>query len=442
MCLASLASFAGSGDSATTLSNIRFTGFVAIEEGQFVYGKFKPVSTQAQDLDHQWYHEGLLNFNAVMDVQKNLRVFAGFEGRMWNSLTPSAPAADAGILIQEEAFAFYFHHVEGVYSVNDSLSPFYLQLGAGLFPYKYNPEVRNLGEYMFRSQTYPSVLITQFDFPLARLTGFHANTQLWGIWKNDLLLTIETAIRPFYDWSVSYCTSVQISKLLTLGGGVSLNRIFPANEEYTHPSDPLKSNNMHNMYITENGDTGYYTFAGTKLMGRLTFDPKALFSSSLFGDEDLKIYGEAAVLGVKDYPLSVLDSVGYPNIWDRTPMMFGFNMPTFKFLDVLSIEGEYFTSPYANVIKAQSDESPNKLPIPLGNVPGRPPYDATIDYTKDSWKWSVYASKTLLNHFTLIIQFARDHARADYKFDKMRDYEELLRTTKDWYWMSKIRFSF
>ena len=49
-----------------------------------------------------------------------------------------------------------------------------------------------------------------------------------------------------------------------------------------------------------------YTFAGTKIMARFSFDMKGLIpADSLFGllgKEDLKLYGEATILGLKNYP--------------------------------------------------------------------------------------------------------------------------------------------
>ncbi len=69
---------------------------------------------------------------------------------------------------------------------------------------------------------------------------------------------------------------------------------------------------------------------------------KFSFLQRLFGKNDLKLYAEGAILGCENYP------GWYNNIYDRMPIMFGFNFPTFKLLDVLAIEAEYFPSPYKN----------------------------------------------------------------------------------------------
>ena len=51
----------------------------------------------------------------------------------------------------------------------------------------------------------------------------------------------------------------------------------------------------------------YYDKSGVKLMARAAFDPKPLFGieeHEQFKDADLKLYTEAAILGVKNYPLT------------------------------------------------------------------------------------------------------------------------------------------
>jgi len=53
-----------------------------------------------------------------------------------------------------------------------------LSLSAGIFPFKYNPDVRNLGEYLFRGPVSPGFLITAFDFQYATLSGFNLNSSI------------------------------------------------------------------------------------------------------------------------------------------------------------------------------------------------------------------------------------------------------------------------
>ena len=46
-----------------------------------------------------------------------------------------------------------------------------------------------------------------------------------------------------------------------------------------------------------------------------------------WGSQDLQVYGEAAVLGFKDYPLTI-QGKGYDRIQDRIPVMGGVTLPT------------------------------------------------------------------------------------------------------------------
>ena len=65
-------------------------------------------------------------------------------------------------------------------------------------------------------------------------------------------------------------------------------------------------------------------------MARVCFDFKKFFNTNIFGDQDLKLYCEAAILGVKDYKLY------YNNLVQRIPVMVGFNVPAFKILDLIA----------------------------------------------------------------------------------------------------------
>jgi hypothetical protein len=165
-------------------------------------------------------------------------------------------------------------------------------------------------------------------------------------------------------------------------------------------------------------------------MARFSIDPRALFQTDILGSEDLKLYGEGAILGVKDYPGY------YEKITERMPLMAGFNFPVFKMLDELSLEVEWFGNPYPNSYRRVYEYY-----VPLPNDIGSNAADTAM-YRNDDWKWSVYAKKTLFPGFCIIAQAARDHMRIvthDYMF---QDKEEALRATKDWYYMLKCKFAF
>ena len=215
--------------------------------------------------------------------------------------------------------------------------------------------------------------------------------------------------------------------VLELGAGVDFHHLFSVDESKTTPQ---LTNNMYvdSSISTTHPDTGYYTFRGIKLMGRLSFDPKGLFSADFFGKEDLRLYSEIAMLGLKDYPGY------YTNLSQRTPIMIGFNFPCFKVLDVLAVEVEYYSNPYENSFANQfpaSAQAQLPMPIPTGGP----------THNDDNWKWAVYATKTFFQNCSLIFQVADDHMRSREANPNVADMDESLHHG-DWYYMGKIKFTF
>lgn len=315
----------------------------------------------------------------------------------------------------------------------------------GYFPVKYNPEAMNLGEYLFRSNAYPSLLISGFEIAdkvkLAGInTGYHSHTSA-GTYKVDLYLNTETESYPTFDLSLSALVGFSTPKsFLDMSLGASFYHFVSFDRERTTPAEKKNEygesvyNIKNTSFIDSSGDTTDYTFRGIKAVARAAFDPKVFFKSTLFGINDFKLYAEAAILGIKDYP------GWYKKIYERMPIMMGFNLPAFKLLDVLSVEAEYFPSPYRNSYQF----------IWKGNCPV--PFFTTmqeINYysdwkrkTDDDWKWSVYASKKISN-VRFSGQIASDHtSRATYLPAGKKIYTEMVPRTKDWYFMLRCGFFF
>ena len=158
-------------------------------------------------------------------------------------------------------------HAEGIYSFGNPERPF-LQLEGGLFPYKYNPDVRNLGEYLFRSFTYPQCLINVFDRPYADVAGLRIGNQVGTCFHEDLLLTSEIHDFPLMDFSLSYLASYNLAKVVDVGAGIDFDRLFPVLGSKTTPSS-YNSGDFNDEYYTPSGDSGYYTFSGTKVMATI-----------------------------------------------------------------------------------------------------------------------------------------------------------------------------
>jgi hypothetical protein len=209
-------------------------------------------------------------------------------------------------------------------------------------------------------------------------------------------------------------------------------------------------------FIWSSRDTTLFSHRGIKLMGRFSFDPKYLLyqgGHGPFGANDWKIYGEAAVIGTRNYPGV------YENISERIPVMVGFNIPTFGFLDDCALEVEWygakFRDDYYKLVKETS-------PIPVSNHAleydrkadslGRLESDTTIAFadvdvehmTKDDWKWSLYMSKTIEKYVKVSFQLANDHYRPweGTPSGATSRYESAFTELRDYYAMMKIGFTF
>lgn len=379
-----------------------------------------------------------------------------------------------------------------------------LSFGGGMFPFEYNPDANNLGEYLFRSGPYPSFIMTGGNGGLTAigdqfsvLQGFRSHAHI-GNFNADMLLTTETGLPPLYDWSLAFVASYQIADgLLDLGAGVNFKRLIQIDAKktsvrdlensyfqkgnawysgdarnYTNPAsfisdladtayakntksdsvvgDGLKAQSLKLSSIADSlveggpwldAKTGlvpgasYYTPAGTMVMARVAVDFKKLFNADFFGPNDLRLYGEIALLGIKNYP------VYYKKMTERMPMMVGFNVPGFHLLDLISVQMEYYNSPNLN----------NTSTIGAHNwaIPFIPDRGASIFSkkafndlsTKDNYSWSVLARKKILSTLNLNVQVARDHMRTvgtDWFYGSRFEPNEILHKTSSWYWMFQL----
>ena len=329
-------------------------------------------------------------------------------------------------------YYFYVHQAELVRRIVDA-DGLQLDVGGGYFPYKYNPDARNLGEYLFRSTAYPQTLTTEFDFSFTRLAGFYAQgVYTWGIHKFDLdlITNLNTEWMAIGDVNLSVIGSYNLARVIEIGAGVEIGSLISADEKTTTPTSGATK------YYNGTDTSQCYTFRGTKVMGRCSFDPKKFLSFSIFGDEDLKLYGEASLLGLKNYGVALRSPVWYNSILERIPVMAGFNLPVFKLLDVLSLEGEWWGNRYPNSMQGIVDDG---LPLPF--LEGTPAIDST-KYKGDNIKWSVFGAKSFARYYRISFQAASDHMRT-FAWDWNRqDWEESLRSPKKWYCVVRFGIMF
>jgi len=238
--------------------------------------------------------------------------------------------------------------------------------------------------------------------------------------------------------------------------------------------------------ISPTGDTTRYSLQGTKLMAMFSLDLKRLLGFRSMGPNDFKLYGELAVLGTKNY------GTVYNDITQRIPVTVGFNLPTFGWLDLFSLEVEWYGAKYRNSLGKMGNYNslsqpglfprpvlpPQPVPSPIpvsyqdhfgGNGPcglGVPlPCMDTLgrfisisdtvqikgtardveNLTADNWKWSLYFEKTLHNHISFTAQVANDHFRprpSAVVLDEQGGMAEAFTSPKDWYYMFRLGYFF
>ncbi|MCD6024147.1 MAG: hypothetical protein K0Q91_1063 [Fibrobacteria bacterium] len=325
----------------------------------------------------------------------------------------------------------------------------WLTITAGTFTYNYNPDVKNLGLYLLRGPVYPGVLMSGFrefetDTTIGTQTGLKVHNA-FGNFSQDLLFVNERVLPPTFDWSLAYVAKYRLFDALDVGAGVNFYRLVPHSNALETPGRLGGGTASPGSYeVTAPGDTVFYTHQGTKLMAMFSFDPKRFISLGKASAQDWKLYGEAAIIGVKDYG-SYYDKIG-----ERIPVVLGFNIPTFGLLDVLSIEGEWYGSPYRNdlanlgyprSIVAPWQDPGFGTPSPVPVSPG-----SYADSTADNVKWSVFAQKTVARHIQFTVQIANDHYRPNQLgtafVNAVGGTQAVLTAKKDWYMMGRVGFSF
>jgi hypothetical protein len=469
-----------------------FTEYGKIEKGSQVeaYGSNEVVTKQNMSRVAAWIEQ---------DVMVNDRLFisAGISGLFWYSLPETQGLPHTRLL----KFATGLQAASAQYSMGEVEHP-YLKLQMGMFPYKYNPDANNLGEYLYRSGTYPGYLWTG-GWTLLKTAAYSANgiraefSLLQDQLKVDANLFIERDIEPNFDISPSLMATYT-NGFFEIGSGAVFSHLLPANsekvtpetrenayyhdskrnqdlplpqEEWTKPGNPYygvgdsrnsilivdPSNSLyHKQLDTTNPDSPryvsleengvpknqlkYYTFKGIKVMARASIDPLRLFNLDFMEEGAGKIYTEVTLLGVKDYPFY------YEKKSERMPVMFGVNIPTFKILDRLSFELEHYKSPFANSIKTEFGKVYPIWDLPIDakrDIPTADPIkfqDSSMQVKGREWFWSVYAQKNIVPGFSVVGQIAHDHTRA-LNYMANATYQPFIQAPEDWYWAIRVEFS-
>ncbi|MBD3320721.1 MAG: hypothetical protein GF350_06475 [Chitinivibrionales bacterium] len=457
------AAFAESKDDDTTEQKIEasFSGGSNVHIGQ-IHKAYAPEEFEGGNILHStkfltkkvmtsWD----INFNLELEFNERMKVFAGAGGAVSFDLHagPTEFIGSQGPGINKARGGFFgIYNTYLKYDLGNIENP-PLSLHAGYFPYIYSQNSKTFGNYMYRTQLYPCLIYEGFPSVL----GIRASSTLFESLKQDIIFSSETEKYPFFDFSLTYIASYTIFNTFEIGVGGSLWRILPIQESFTTPfsdksrrekkltewaltTDSTTRANIEKYFYIEDGDTTYYTFAGQKLMARFNFDPKGFIKSDIFGENDLELYGEAILLGIKN------DTRYYKEIRERIPVMIGFNFPTFKLLDVLAVEFEYYEWPHSTSIQ---DIDWAGYPVPSDIVEsfgliGTPEKVESLKrkYKEhDNFKFAVHAHRSIGKHLGIGCKFARDHTRLP-DWNGNPEWEENFALPEHWYYLFTMSYSF
>jgi hypothetical protein len=416
------------------------SGFASMQLGEIVKGGLNKKTSE--NMDQVWMSQMIAGLSVDAEFNERNALDIGMEMQMYNDFPVFRKGQPQ---FRYQYFYSYLSRAEFTHLFGQDAEKPLVTLSAGYFPFKYDRDVRNLGEYLFRTGTYPQFMLNSIDFPLARLMGVHAvfSGEDQSVLRNlrvDGLVYSNLQWYAIGDWNAAIIVSEKVGGCAEFGLGASFSSILSADRLQTTPRDPATLYHITYNETTGKGDSSFYTFKGTKLMARAAIDLKKFIQNDCFGKEDLRIYGEAAILGLKNYPQNMNGGISYDKLLERVPVMVGINLPSFKFFDVLSIEGEYFDSRLPNDIGAIVNQG---LPIPgVINEGGFSKFRDSGIYKNDTWKWSVYASKSIGRNYTIMAQIASDHMRPLAVNDINVDFEEALHRASQWYYTLKLTAGF
>jgi hypothetical protein len=420
--------------------------------GSFQFGQVHRGQYQGRILINYWEQMGSVNIGVDLKREDGWRILLSPE--VWVTTTLNQgdktnydyqlPRYNLNIKWAFASWSYGNSGVEEEYTpdnVNDYVDHSTLRIGAGFFPFKYNRDARDLGEYLTRMDIYPQYIKTAFDAPYKQLVGLHISTDLLSsMLHGDALLTSEYDGWPLKDWHLAFLLNFK-PKFVEAGVGVWFDHLFSVDKSQTtnetstnRAVPPFSVDSLRNMEDT----TSFYTFRGTKMMFKLAFDFKAFLDTDIFGKNDLRLYSEIGVAGYKDYegpdvydPSSGKDyKAFYANRFERMPLLLGFNIPTFKVFEVLSVEFEYWNNPFAN-----SNASPRGSNI----------NEAKLSRSENAskWSWAVFASAPIAKDIKIKGIIGRDHffvSRHSAAY-AISDLEQTMVNKNEFYWQLKFDFN-
>ncbi len=289
----------------------------------------------------------------------------------------------------------------------------------GVYDYKYNGDSRNLGEYLLRSEAYPTILESSQGKDLLadshnRIAGLEYSRRESSSFRHTALLYAEMFSQPVYDLNLAYINTFG-SERMNVGLGVAWSRFVKLSASDSNTT----IGHAQYDYIHSSGLTTEALKFSLRARAELLSLPR--------WNEALVVYGEAALLGLKE------DTLYYTDVTERIPVMVGISLPTAGILTSLAVEYEYFRNPYGDH-RYEIRYAPTPLPV-LDDYSGALP-----NHTKDDHRWSVQAHRAINQWLDVKVRVASDHLRlrswdGDYSITA-----PMTRSTRDWYVLARIEF--
>lgn len=489
------AHFAPANAAETVVTDRNITVGAFVDAGQVIQGSLSSEDgSTSRKVENLFLNRDGIALTYSGTVNEKLHMNIGVGGLFWKAV-PETP--DAGS--KRINFGPGISEASGRYDFTDHAT-----LKFGFFGYKYNPDAVNLGEYLLRSEAYPTVVQTgsmggwvwmnsnEYKSMGAQFTW----TSPSGTWRHDVLLFSEFNQSPLFDFSPSYVVTGKPARVVEVGAGVSLHRWLPIEPSRTTPRGP------NNTYVEIDNFPAYgivdpfsavYTpisSGGTlkEIRSRISSlvdttggFPHSVVRDSVDADGNLiyvrndndsilrirksehltfkavKVMGRASldVGGLLDLPpssgpfklfgevavLGIQDQpYYYEDVTARIPVMLGVSVPTFGILDLLTFQLEYLKNDYPD---NNSQQFINSVPQPA--FPGDNPVEYAArksagQYRDDDLKWTAYLKKTLVPGLEAYLQVANDHFRVQ-DFNAQPSFMPLTQKPSDWYYMLRLQWS-